>query len=95
MFVILLQSKNDISLRNVIFQNHSKNVIFPLIIILLLACQALFAQTSINQPNHPLHYGAEFNTNNGNLFYERTDFYIPSAGMALDMSFHYNSIRDT
>jgi len=116
MFVILLQSKNDISLRNVIFQNQSKNVIFrknvifknqtkydilpknvifSLIIILLLTCQALFAQTSINQPNHPLHYGAEFNTYNGNLFYERTDFYIPSAGMALDMSFHYNSIRDT
>jgi len=73
-----------------------KNTFLKLIIgLIVFTSLNIYAQTKINQANHALHYGMEFNTYNANLFYERTDFHIPSAGLNLDLSFYYNSINDT
>ena len=72
-----------------------KNKFLKLIIGIILFSTNIYSQTTINEANHPLDYGVEINTYNANLFYERTDFQIPSAGLSLDFSWFYNSMRDT
>lgn len=40
-------------------------------------------------------YGIQVNTFNGNLYFQRTDLVIPNTGLGIDLTFHYNSFRDT
>ena len=47
----------------------------------------------ITKPNVSGLYGAEINTHSGNLYYERTDLYIPGQGLSIDLTFAYNSGR--
>ena len=59
-----------------------------------LFIQGLYAQ-NIPHANFVGPWGVEVNTFNGNLFLERTDLYIPNQGLSIQLTFSYNSFRDT
>lgn len=50
---------------------------------------------NITRTNHSGPYGAQVNTFTGNLYLERTDLVIPNQGVFIDLTFSYNSYRDT
>jgi RHS repeat-associated protein len=56
----------------------------------LLYSGSAFGQ-NINTPNKIGPMGIEVNTKTGNLFFSRTDIYIPGRQLDLNMSFSYNS----
>ena len=52
----------------------------------------VYALTS-TKPNVSGPYGTNVNSYTGNLFYQRTDLYIPGRGLTIDITFSYNSGR--
>jgi RHS repeat-associated protein len=58
--------------------------------ILIMSFEKTSAQ-NINTPNKVGPMGVEVNTKTGNLFFDRTDIYIPGRQLDLDISFSYNS----
>lgn len=50
---------------------------------------------NITRPNIQAPSGIEINSFTGNLFYQRTDLYLPAPGLPIDITFSYNSYRDT
>ena len=50
---------------------------------------------NINIPNKTGPMGLEVNTLTGNLFFSRTDLYIPGRGFPMDVTFFYNSYNYT
>ncbi len=66
--------------------------------LLLLAClmgTLLVQGQNITRPNIQGPSGLEVNSFTGNLFFQRTDLYLPGPGMPIDLSFSYNSYRDS
>jgi len=62
--------------------------------ISLLSFQNLIAQ-NIPRANYTAPWGVQVNTFNGNLYLNRTDLVLPNQGLSIDLSFGYNSFRDT
>ena len=58
----------------------------------LILVDSVYALTS-TKPNVSGPYGTNVNSYTGNLFYQRTDLYIPGRGLPIDISFSYNSGR--
>lgn len=69
-----------------------RSLLLSLLLCVLLP--QLHAQ-NINRPNVQGPSGLSVNSFTGNLFYQRTDLYLPGQGMPIDLSFAYNSFRDT
>lgn len=61
-----------------------------LILAFTMPLSALYAQ-NINTPNKTGPMGIEVNTKTGNLYFERTDVFIPGRQLDIDISFSYNS----
>ncbi len=57
---------------------------------LMLWASAAAAQ-NVTRPNIPVPCGMQVNSYTGSLFFQRTDFSIPSRGMDIDIAFAYNS----
>ncbi len=64
-------------------------------LVLISAFVTSLSAQNINRPNIQGPSGMEVNSFTGNYFYQRTDLFIPGRGMPLDLSFSYNSFRDT
>ena len=60
----------------------------------LLFTQLSFSQ-NITRANFAGPYGVQVNTFTGNLYLDRTDLFIPNQGLSIDLTFSYNSYRDT
>ncbi len=61
---------------------------------LVLWAPAAAAQ-NVTRPNIPVPCGMQVNSYTGSLFFQRTDFSIPSRGMDIDIAFAYNSAHRT
>lgn len=59
----------------------------------LLALQA--EGQNINKPNIAAPAGLSVNSFTGNLYYQRTDLMVPGQGLPIDLTFSYNSFRDS
>lgn len=57
----------------------------------LLSFSTILLSQNINRPNISAPFGLEINSYNGNLFYQRTDAFIPGQGLSLSLNFSYNS----
>lgn len=64
-------------------------------ILLLFFVPAFLSAQNIPHTNFAGPLGSSVNTYNGNLFLSRNDLFIPDQGIAIDLVFSYNSLRDT
>jgi RHS repeat-associated protein len=75
--------------------NHYTHITGKLILtVVTLYIQVLFLNgiaQNINNPNKTGPMGLQVNTFTGNLFFSRTDLFIPARGIDLAITFHYNS----
>ena len=65
------------------------------LLLLALLMGTLVQGQNITRPNIQGPSGLEVNSFTGNLFFQRTDLYLPGPGMPIDLSFSYNSYRDS
>lgn len=72
------------------FTRHLSKYILILLFASAVPPYMLHAQ-NINTPNKTGPMGIEVNTKTGNLFFDRTDVYLPGRKLDIDISFSYNS----
>lgn len=65
---------------------------FVLFVLLLAGFYSVGAQ-NINNPNKPGPLGTQVNTFSGNLFLPRTDLYLSSRGLDINLTFFYSSFN--
>lgn len=68
---------------------------YLLSLLLVIAATTSLTAQNINIPNKRGPMGLQVNTLTGNLFFSRTDLYIPGRGFPLDITFFYNSYHHT
>ncbi len=71
------------------FAGYTHKALFGLLLF-VSSTTAVKAQ-NINVPNKTGPMGLQVNTLTGNLYFSRTDLYVPTRGFSLNISFHYNS----
>lgn len=70
--------------------SHVKCIVLSVLTVMF--CMVVRAQ-SLTRPTAKAVNGFEVNSYTGNLFYRRTDLFIPGRGFPIDISFSYNSNR--
>jgi len=70
--------------------NKINRVMVMLLLISTFGLQSTLAQ-NLNVPNSSGPMGIEVNTYTGNVFFGRTDAYVISRGININLTFHYNS----
>lgn len=66
-----------------------------LCLLMMISTATSITAQNINIPNKTGPMGLEVNTLTGNLFFSRTDLYIPGRGFPMDVTFFYNSYNYT
>ncbi len=74
-----------------------KSISISILTLVLVMFTLILNAQNIARANHPAPgpYGVQVNTFSGNLFLDRTDLVLPNQGLSLNLSFSYNSFRDT
>lgn len=72
-----------------------KNITSFIFFLLIFVGSTHLNAQNIPHANAAGPYGVQVNTFNGNLYFQRTDLIIPNTGLGIDLTFHYNSFRDT
>ena len=64
---------------------------FEILSALICIVPMMLSGQNLTKPNIEGYFGASVNSYSGNLFYQRTDFFIPGRGISMTITFSYNS----
>ena len=68
-----------------------KRTIFFAIFLSAILFSSISYSQNINKPNISGPMGLSVNSFSGNLYYSRTDLFIPGRGLSIDLTFSYNT----